>query len=140
MNSNKILIGALTGGIVLFLTGGLFYGVLLKDFMADNAGTASGVMKDSPDLLWLIIGNLAYGYLLSIILGVWANKTTWSDGAKFAALIGLLMAIFFDTMMYATTNLYNMTLMITDIATMTVMSAIGGAAIGYVLGMGKKEA
>ena len=138
MKGNKILMGGITGGIVLFLAGGLLYGLLLGDFITENMGTASGVNKDVPDMLWLIIGNLAYGFLLSIILGSWANKTTWLEGAKSSVIVGVLLAVFFDTMMYATTNIYNLTAIFIDIIAVTVMSAIAGAAIGYVLGMGKK--
>ncbi len=41
MNTNKILLAGLIGGVVAFVLGFLFYGVLLTDFFEANAGSAT---------------------------------------------------------------------------------------------------
>ena len=70
MNTNKFLVGGIIGGIVYFLLGYLVFGLLLKDFMANNMGTATGTMKAMDDFVWwaLIVGNLFSGLAFSYIL------------------------------------------------------------------------
>jgi len=142
MNTNKILMGGIAGGVALFLLGWVFYGMLLMDFMANNAGTATGVMKAQNEMqMWgLVLGNLAYGFLLAIIFGRWAtSRSGWYSGARAGFVIGLLTGISIDFSMYATTNIYNMNAVLADIVAWTLMSAIAGAVVAWVMGMGKAE-
>src|SRR5512143_586689 len=70
MNTNKFLIGGIIGGIAFFLLGWLVWGMLLMDFMTNNAGTATGVMKAQGDMVWwaLIVGNIFSGLFVSYVL------------------------------------------------------------------------
>ena len=66
MNS-KVIIAALIGGIVAFLLGWLLYGVLLMDFMASNAGSATNIKTlatgaKAGALIGLLIG-ISYDFL-----------------------------------------------------------------------------
>ena len=65
MDAKKFALGTVAGGVTYFLLGWLIYGVVLVKFMDANMGSATGVMKETPDFLWLIIGNLAWGALLT---------------------------------------------------------------------------
>ncbi len=142
MGDNKIIFAGLAGAVTLFLLGWLIYGMLLMDFMAANAGSATGVMKTDEEmsLLWIFIGNLASGFLLAVIFGKYGNIKTAMGGAMAGALIGLLMAIGFDSIMYGTTHIMNMTGMGVDVVVTAVMFAITGAVVASVLGMNKKAA
>jgi len=141
MGNNKILLAGFLGGVTLFVLGFLIYGFLLMQFMADNAG-GPGVNKTMEEMSfgWLIISNLASGYFLAVVLGKYAHITTAMAGAQASALIGFLMALGVDTAMFATTNLYNMKGMVTDIIVWTVMCSITGAVVAAVLGMKSKTA
>ncbi|MBP9744061.1 MAG: hypothetical protein WBC35_06620 [Saprospiraceae bacterium] len=138
MNS-KVIIAALIGGIVAFLLGWLLYGVLLMDFMASNAGSATGVMKTDPqasDFIFVFLGNVGYALLLAYIFDQWANIKTLATGAKAGALIGLLIGISYDFLNYGMTNLMNMTGAVADILMSAVMGAVTGAVVAWWLGRG----
>lgn len=134
MNTNRILLAGIAGGIVFFLLGFLFYGVLLMKFFEANTGTAQGVMKDEPVWWALIVGNIAYGILLAIIFGRWAGITTLATGARAGAVIGALMALTFNLNTFATTNISTINAVLVDVLVMTVISAIIGGVVALVLG------
>jgi hypothetical protein len=48
------------------------------------------------------------------------------------------MSSSYDLIMYATTNITSKHAMLADVATFTVISAITGAVVGAVMGMGNK--
>jgi len=140
MGNNKVLLAGIAGTVSFFILGWVVYGMMLMDFMAANVGTATGVNKSEEEMsfLWIVIGNLASGYLLAIIFGSYGNITTAMAGAKAGAVIGLLMSIGYDAIMYGTTNIMNMNAMWADIAVSTIMCAITGAVVAAVLGMKSK--
>jgi len=141
MSTKKFLTGGIVGAIVFFLLGYLVYGVLLADFMKTNAGSATGVEREMSQMIWwsLILGNLCIGFLLSYVLQR-ANASSASEAAGISAVVGLLMSSGHDFIMYATSNIANLTGVIADIAAFTVMSAISGAVIALVAAPKKRMA
>ena len=115
---------------------------MLKDFMAAHAGSATGVNKTMEEFNfgWLLIGNLASGFLLAIIFGTYGSIHTVMGGVKAGAVIGFLMGLGMDSVFYATSNLMNMTGMWADVIAWTAICAITGAVVAAVLGMGRKAA
>ncbi len=140
MNTTKMLISGIAGGVAAFFAGWLIYGMLLADFMAQNSGTATGVMRADAEMVWwaLIAGNLLTGILYSYIFNRWANITTLSAGLSAGAIIGLIMGAGFDLTMYGTSNILALNGVWVDIAASAVIGAITGAAVGWANGMGKK--
>ncbi|MBK8706067.1 MAG: hypothetical protein IPN33_22575 [Saprospiraceae bacterium] len=139
MDTKKFALGTLAGGVAFFLLGWLLYGMLFMKFFEANAGTATGVNKVEMDWLFLILGNLCMGALFSYIFVRWAGINTAMGGLKGGAVIGLLFAAGVDLTMYGTTNISNITATFVDIALWVVMGALGGAVIGWVVGMGDKK-
>ena len=139
MNTTKVLLATLAGGVVNFLLGGLIYGKLLTGFFASNAGSATGAMRgDSDMILWsLILGNFFSAFLLTYIFARWAGISTAPSGMMAGATIGLLMAAAYDFTMYGVSNLSNLNGTIVDILVSGVIGAISGAVIGWVLGYGE---
>ena len=139
MNTNKFLVGGIIGGIAYFILGWLVYGMLLMDFMTNNAGTATGVMKAESEMVWwaLIVGNLLSGLALSYVLNK-AGASGAAAGASVGAVFGLLVCAAFDFTMFGTSNIYTMKAILVDIAASTVMTAVVGGIVGWYLGMGKK--
>ena len=139
MDSKKFLIGGIVGGIAYFLLGWLAYGMLLTDFYAKNAGTATGVAKDPKEMIYwaLVLGNFAGGFLMAYVFSK-AKIASAAAGAATGAVLGLLITAMYDFIMYGTANIMNMTGLCADLATSTVLSAIVGAIVGFVMGMGKK--
>lgn len=135
---NKIVIAGIAGGVIFFLLGWLVYGIILMDFMSENSGLPPSLQKKMPDLLPLAIANLAWGFLFALLLGKWSSYLTIGQGATRGALLALLVALFIDLSIYATTTIFNVNCLIADILAMTVIGAIGGAAITWILNMRAK--
>lgn len=138
MNFKKLLIGGIAGGVAFFLLGWLIYGKLLMNFMATHTGTAGNLARTEMDYMFLIIGNLAMGFLFAYIF-LKANVNTMANGLVTGGIIGALMSASVNCVMYATTNITSKTAMAADVAAMTVMCAVAGAIIGMVMGMGNKN-
>lgn len=136
MNTNKILLAGLIGGVASFLLGWLVWGIALQGVMKDTMGTATNVMKPESEMIWwaLILGNIAGGLLLAMIYGRWGQISTFATGAKAGAVIGLLMSISYDMMWLATSNVMTFNGALIDILASTVVTAIVGGVVGWFLG------
>jgi hypothetical protein len=132
----RTLISGLLGGIVYWLLGALFYAFLLADLFESLSGSATGVSRAPEEMVWwaLVLGNLLMGLGLAYIMNNWAKISTLVAGVKAVALIGLLLALGYDLVWYATTNLIQLPGVFLDVATFAVMSAGSGAVIGWWLG------
>lgn len=133
MDIKKFVIGGITGGILFFLLGWLIYGNLLMDYMKDHHGTATGVDRAEPDMMYLAIGNLLSGFLMAYIL-IKANITSLAGGLITGAVVGLLMSASYDCIMYGTTHIVSRKMMMADVLASTALAAIVGAVVGMVLG------
>jgi len=133
MNTNKILVAGLIGGVAAFLLGWLVFGILLKDAMVSPV---AGFMKPEEDMIWwaMIASNLIWGTTYAYIFVQWANISTWMSGAKAGATLGLLIALSYDLSFYAMSNMFTMQSMVTDVLASVFMSAAIGAVIGWWLG------
>jgi len=133
MNIKKLAIGGITAGIIYFFLGWLIYGILLMDYMKAHPGVVSGYERVEPDMIYLVIGNLISGFLLTYIFTK-ANISTLANGLITGAVIGLLMACAYDCMGYALTHLYSKRMIMADILAAAVVSGIAGAITGWVMG------
>lgn len=139
MNTKSIVAGLLAG-LTLFLLGWLVYGILLADMFAGMAGTATGVAKTEDEMMssmhWLVIGQMALGFLLAYIFAKWANISTFSGGAKAGAIVGAFVAIAWDFTMLGTSNVSTLSSTILDVVVMIVLMAVAGGVAGWWLGRG----
>ncbi len=136
MTAKTRIMATLAGFVVLFMLGWLLYGMLLMDFFVANAGSATGVNRAEDEMVWwaLIVGNVLQAYLLVYIFGKWANITTFAEGLKGGAMIGLILGYAYDLIMYGTTNIMNLTAALVDPLIAAVMMGLAGGVIGWVLG------
>jgi hypothetical protein len=138
MDIKKLFIGGIAGGVAYFLLGWLVYGILLMDFMNNHTGTAGNIARAEPDFMYLIIGNLAMGFLMTYIF-IKANVSGIASGIMTGGILGLLTGVGYDCMIYATTTTMSKTGMAADVAATTVMSAIVGGIIAILIGMFTKQ-
>ncbi|MBT8189607.1 MAG: hypothetical protein KJO29_04200 [Bacteroidia bacterium] len=128
----KLLLGTVAGTIVGFAGGFLVFGLALGNYMMENTNG-----KDPMDMTWLIIGHVFFALALTYIFMQWAGIKTAITGARAAANITLLISLGSNFIWYATSGLFNnLSAAVVDAAGATIVWAIGGAAIGWVLGRG----
>ena len=141
MNTNKFLTGGVIAGVLYFGLGYVVWGMLLKDFMAANVGSAGNVMKADADIIWwaLIVGSLFSGLALSYVLNK-AGSFSAGAGAATGAVFSLLICAGFDFTLLGVSNLWTTKLVLADIGANIVVGAVVGGITGMVLGMGKKAA
>jgi hypothetical protein len=130
--SSRQLMAIVAGAVTAFILGFLLYGLALANFMVANAGTATGVMRDPPMWLPLVLGQFPLAILLSIIIARWPGATGFGGGMKVGAIVGLLMALGFDLTMFATTNISNLTMTLVDPPVTMVLCAITGGVIAAI--------
>jgi hypothetical protein len=128
--NTKMLIAAACGGLVLFLTGGLVYALLLADYFA-----VEGVTRETANLLYIVPGELVFGCLLAWVLSC-CGASSVVDGAKYGALVGFLIALGYGLIMYGATTITDLTHYLVEAVVWAVRFACAGAVIGWWYGRG----
>ena len=134
MNMKRVTIGSITGLVVIYILGIVFWQMLFTDFFAANAGSAEGVMRETPIIWAAALGTLLYGAMVTLMLEARSGATSVVDGVKVGALVGLLLWGTADFVLYGYMNLNNLTATITDTILEGIRGGIAGGVIAVVLG------
>jgi len=114
-----------------FCGGYLLWGYLSVDFFNDHLGSATGVMKEVPDMIYLILGCLINGFAFSTIYGKWANgKFSAGSGISFGIWIAILMGLGEGLIDYSTSNILDLTGMMANVIIWIVFLGIMGLIAG----------
>jgi hypothetical protein len=102
----KILISTIVAAIVMFLIGGLFYGLLFSKYFA---GAYANVMRPGTDYhLWAIfLANLIQAFVLSVIYARFfsaGNGTAVANGMTYGFWMGVLICAPYPLFMWAGMN------------------------------------
>jgi len=141
--NTKVLLATLAGTVVSFFLGWLIFGTLLdaqyKSMMTPEA--ISIQRTDADFIMWaIVLSNLAYALMLSVVYNRWANISTFKGGAIAGAVISFLIALSFDLGQYSMFKMWNDTTgLIFDPLANGIFGAIVGGVIGWVLGYGNKQ-
>ena len=126
MNTKNFILGGIAGGIVNFLGGYVFYVLLFASYFPEG---------DNVDLLFIFLGSLSVGFLVSYIFAKWAAITTamagLSAGAVLGLLIGLMSNFFIKGMESAAHDYAQMAL---DTGIQVILTALVGATIAFMAG------
>jgi len=133
MDIKKLITGGIAGGVVFFFLGWLVYGNLLSDFMRQNPGKIGWIDRKEPEFLYLIAGQLMYGFLLTYIL-LKANVNSIVSGLITGAIIGFLMGAAIDFTMYGTTLVLSKKGLLAELSAGIVITALAGAVIAAATG------
>lgn len=138
--NTKVLLAALAGAVVTFLSGWVLYGMALKSFFDANTTEAgAAVMRGESMVMWAIfVGCLAWSLLLAMLYSRWAGITTFKSGAMAGAWIMFLVALGADFFSYASMNVGTMNTTLVDPFINAVQGALAGGVIGWALGFGNK--
>ena len=137
MDSKKFLTATIAGGVTMFFLGFLAYSVLLDSFM--RANTAATAFRVAPHFPYLILSQLAWGAVVTLVLGQWAGVSTLAGGLRAGAILGGLLGIAIDFELFATMNTMNLQATLVDAVVQVVRFGITGGVVGYVLGMGRRR-
>lgn len=131
--SRKFIAAAAAGSVTMLLVGFLLYGIVFAGLFREGALTIPGVMKQSPEILWIIAGQVGFGILLTLVIS-WRGAASAVNGASTGALFGFLMAVGYDFAQYGTSNLWTLKATLLDPMITAVLVGSAGAVIGFVLG------
>lgn len=132
---SRFVLAALAGMVAIAVVGSLLYGILFAGLFQANMGSATGVMKDPPEYLWVGLAHLPFAVLLALVVS-WRGATSARGGAVTGAILGFLMAASYDLSQYGTTHLWTLELTLIDPFITMVMVGAAGAVVGRVLGGG----
>ena len=124
MNTKSFLLSGITGTIVSFLLGFLFYGYLFTDLHPYDA---------EPCMLFILLGCLFYAFAFALIYNRLANIRTFNSGAKAVFLIGLLLTLSMNFFMYSSESNIDSNFLLL-VAIDAVSAAIMGGMIALVIG------
>lgn len=110
------------------------------DYYAANTTYYEGLMNEMPNMVYLIIGGLAWCFLFVFIFQVWAGIKTFGRGFMAGLFIAFLVMFSFDMYFLAGMNLFNLKIIIIDVVLGSIMGGIIGGVAGLVLGAGTKSA
>ncbi len=127
MKTKNFLISGIVGGIVYFLLGWLFYGILFKDFVPQPPN------EGAENMVLIFLGSITFGLFLAYIYTKWGQIATAATGAKAGAVIGLFLGLFWNFFSAAMSGMDYQYFAIDMVATI-VMSAITGAVVAAVNG------
>ncbi len=133
MDTKRLIIGTIAGGIALYILGYVIWEVIFADFFAANAGSATGAFRDNPVIWALALGTLSYAALLTVAIGTRGGSATIAEGFKTGAIVGFLMWFGVDFIHYGIANISNLTATIVDPLLELVHAGISGAVIAAVL-------
>ncbi len=94
MFSKANIVSTLVTAIWGYFGGWLIWGTLLKDFLSEHAGGATGVMRETPDMVYLVIGCIIVAFVFSTIYSKWGSDgygTT--SGITYGIWVGLLFGL-----------------------------------------------
>ena len=127
MKTKNFVVSGLAGGIVDFLLGWLFYGIIFKDSFPQPE-------ESSNTMIMIFLGCITFGLFIAYIFTKWAQITSLATGAKAGAVIGLFISIsmnFFNMAMNSAATFETFAL---DVVIGVVMTSIVGAAVALVNG------
>jgi hypothetical protein len=124
MNVKSFIVGGIVGGIVNFLLGWVFYGMLFKDLYPETPDTK---------MEFIALGCLTFGFFVSYIFNKWAGISNPVTGLSAGAIIGFINGLSMNFFMYSSRP-FNLEYMLTDLAVSAIMGAFIGAAIAIVHG------
>jgi hypothetical protein len=131
MDMKRIIIGMIAGAVTLQVVGYLVFEVLTAEFYAANS--MSGLFRDAT-LQWAVaVGNVSLAALIT--LGVLSRPGTPTIGGGFVvgAIIGLLLWIGVDFVLYGIWNAQNLMLTVVDPLLGAAVYGVAGAAAAAAL-------
>ena len=141
MSAQRFAIATVSGAVMVLLLGlvtGALFGGLFEGFAVSAPDL---VMKSSPNVWTIVLGAVAMGALLTVLLGCWTGHTGAVKALGTSAVFGLLLHLFLGLSLFGMTTMLSLTGTLVKVVIDTAQVALAGMAVGYVLGRtGQTEA
>ena len=138
--SIRVLLATTAGAITIFLLGYLIFGILLAPYTSAGQIQYTGLRKEPPDMLLLILKNIVQALLLVYVFEYLAGIRTFLGGVKAGAIIMFLITLSLNLSLLSIMNLNTgFATNILDVVGETVRAAGGGGVIGAILGFRHKS-
>lgn len=131
--SKRFITAAAAGSVTMLLVGFLLYGIVFAELFRDGALTIPGVMRQTPEILWVLAAQVGFGILLTLVIS-WRGADTFTKGAWTGAIFGFLMAIGYDFAQYGTSYLWTLKATLYDPFISAILVGAAGGVIGFILG------
>ena len=129
MDTKRILIGTLVGGVAMYVFGYLIFELAFGGFYARNVGSATGVLRDTP-LQWAVaLGSLSLAALVTLAIETRPGPLTIGKGFSTAAVVGFLLWLGVDFLRYGGTNVPNLARTLVD----PVLEIVRNGAVGAIV-------
>ncbi|OUR94566.1 hypothetical protein A9Q87_02720 [Flavobacteriales bacterium 34_180_T64] len=139
MFSKTNLMSTLVTTIWGFFGGYLLWGLIGDPILKDHT-VSSGLMKDPPDFMHLVIGCLIVGFVVSTIYSKWARGAhSMSQGAQYGIWLGILMGLGSGMIDFATSNLLDLSGTLINAVVYIVHFGIMGVFVSLIYGKMKSE-
>jgi len=133
MFSKTNIISTIVTAVWGFAGGYLLWGILGENLFADHMGSASGVMKEIPDMVHLSLGCLIHAFVFSTIYGKWAkDELGTSSGITFGILLAIMIGLGEGLIDFATTNIIDITGTFMNFGVYLVFFVVMGLLAGLV--------
>jgi len=133
MFSKAKIVSTLVTAVWGYFGGWLIWGTLLKDFLSEHAGGATGVMREMPDMVNLIIGCIIVAFVFSTIYSKWGSDGfSASSGLTYGIWVGLLIGLGEGLINFAVMDLSDLTGVLVNAGAVVVLYAIMGLLAGMV--------
>jgi hypothetical protein len=129
MKNQKIAIATVVGTILIFLLDYLYYAVLMG-----SPGMGECCMKESPDMIWMIIADvlLALGFVVLYTKAA-GSGSKMSEGINFGIWVAVLLAISMNVMWFSLSTSITMNQVFMESAYGIVKYCILGIAVAYLV-------
>ena len=133
MFSKSNLLSTVVAAIWAFFGGYLLWPVLGEGFLMDHLGSATGVGREEPDFMFLVLGCVIMAFAISTIYEQF-GKGNYSagDGAKLGLWIGVLTGFGDGVVNYSTSNILDLTGTLANGVLYIIFFAVMGALAGLV--------
>lgn len=125
MDGKRLLIGSVVGGIGVAVMGFLIYEMIFGSYFEGQSMVAA---REAPVIWTVVVASLAHGALLTLAIG-WRNAWSVGSGLMTGALVGVLIWLGVDMILYSLMEYSTLQGAITDAALSVVQYGVAGAAI-----------
>src|SRR3954466_16240633 len=105
--NTRILTASVCGGAALFLLGFVMYDLILGTYMKSQMVQYPGLFKESPNFVTLIIANIVWALLVTLVVDRWAAVSTFLGGFIGGMMVTFFMGLYFDLMNVSFMHLFN---------------------------------